>query len=277
MSNLHSICDYQKSYCGRLSQKVNVDPTKCTIHANRPELLTGPCSSFFDYDEQIVEFLMFFVEWTLRPDKMLEDLDKLIGLAPGEEPKPLPKMGEKYVKRFGRMVLEMLLVRGTDNFLTYLSQLLALIFTERPETLRSSETVRLEDILQHKTMEDLVKQLAERRVERLSYQGMKDLQKDLKEKLGFEIFPSSEALSRAVEIIEIRNLIVHNRGVVNRTFQARTGDSSTNINNRLRDAVRVTSDLDFLGHSVLDIDERAAQKFGLTRSASNPECKKLSE
>jgi hypothetical protein len=167
--------------------------------------------------------------------------------------------------------MEMMLVRGTDNFLTYLSELLALVFTSRPETLKSAETVRLEDILKHATMDDLVKRLAERRVERLSYQGMKDLQKDLAEKLNFEIFPSPEPLSRAVRIIEIRNLFVHNRGIVNRTFQARTGDSPLAIGSlfELRPHPLI-SDLDFLAHFVLDIDKRASVKFGLARSKPEP-------
>jgi hypothetical protein len=248
--------------------------TECTKHANRPEVSTGPCSRFFDFDEEIGEFFIFFVRWTRRPDQMYEDIVKLAYQDDPEKLKVLlaePRGGESRIKRFARFVMEMMLIRGTDNFLSYLSELLALIFTSRPETLKSAETVKLEDILQHATMDDLVKRLAERRVERLSYQGMKDLQKDLTERLNFEIFPSCEPLSRAVRIIEIRNLLVHNRGVVNRTFLARTGDSSMPIGSlfELRPHPLI-SDLDFLAHSVLDIDERASVKFGLARSKSEP-------
>jgi len=203
---------------------------------------------------------------------MYEDLVKLAYEGEPERLKELlaePKTGAANIKRFARFVCEMMLVRGTDNFLTYVSELLALIFTTRPETLRSAETVKLEEILEHASMDDLVKRLAERRVERLSYQGMKDLQKDLAEKLNFEIFPSSEPFSRAMRIIEIRNLLVHNRGIVNRTFQVKTGDSSLAIGSlfELRPHPLI-SDLDFLAKSVLDIDERAALKFGLARSKS---------
>jgi hypothetical protein len=248
--------------------------TECTGHPNRPGLATEPCSRFFDFDEEISAFFIFFVSWTRRPDKMYEDVLRVIYPSESEELKALlaePKAGEANIKRFYRFVLEMMLVRGTDNFLTYLSELLALIFTSRPETLKSAETVKLEDILQHATMDDLVKRLAERRVERLSYQGMKDLQKDLAEKLNFEIFPSAEPLSRAVRIIELRNLLVHNRGIVNRTFQSRTGDSSLAIGSKLELRPRpLIFDLEFLANSVLDIDERAALKFGLARFESKP-------
>jgi hypothetical protein len=245
----------------------------CKKHANRPELLTEPCSRFFDYDEEISEFFIFFLEWTKRPDELYEKLVKILYGSNEEKLKESlgkPKRGEAYIKRFDRFVMEMMLVRGIDNFLTYVSQLLALIFIERPETLKSSETVKLEEILQHETMDDLIKRLAERRVERLSYQGMRDLQKDLSDKLGFEIFSSSEALTRAVDVIEIRNLLVHNRGFVNQIFQTRTSDSSTKIGSPLELSLhRLISDLDFLAHAVLDMDERAASKFGLSRTKSS--------
>jgi hypothetical protein len=206
---------------------------------------------------------------------MYEDVVKLAFRDDPERLRALlaePRQGEANMVRFARFVCEMMAVRGTDNFLTYLSELLALIFTSRPETLRSAETVRLDEILQHKTMDDLVKRLAERRVERLSYQGMKDLQKDLSEKLSFEIFTSSETLARAVQIIEVRNLLVHNRGIVNATFQTRTGTSARAIGGVLEMRPRsVVDDLDFLAKSVVDIDERAAQKFALARSQKAPE------
>jgi hypothetical protein len=251
-----------------------VGSTDCSHHASRPESCTEACSRFFDFDEEITQFFIFFVRWTRRPDQMYEDVVKL---AYKDDPEKLeeflaePKAGESNLRRFGRFVMEMMVVRGADNFLTYVSELLALIFTSRPETLKSSETVKLEDILQHSTMDDLVKRLAERRVERLSYQGMKDLQKDMAEKLNFEIFPTSESLGRAVRIIENRNLLVHNRGIVSKAFQARTGDVSLAVGKLINlSPPSVVSDLEFLANSVLDIDERAAVKFGLVRSKSQP-------
>jgi hypothetical protein len=204
----------------------NIDSSE---HSHRPKLLTQAGHRFFDFDTEIAAFLMFFVRWTQRPDQMYEDLVKIVYDSEPDVLKSLlaePKQGLANVKRFARFVMEMILVRGTDNFLTYISELLALVFTGRPETLKSGETVKLEEILQYSTMPDLVHHLAERRVERLSYQGMRDLQKDLAERLNIEIFLSDESLSRAVRIIETRNLVVHNRGILNRTFQTKANDFS---------------------------------------------------
>jgi hypothetical protein len=234
--------------------------TKSRKHAHRPELATAPCARYFDSEEEILAFLLHFIKWTADPDLQKFESGEYSG----------PGQGILQLIRFGRVVMEMLLVRATDNFLTYVSELLALVFTTRPETLKSTETVRLEEILQYSTMEDLVQHLAERRVERLSYQGMRDLQKDLADRLGFELFVSAESLSHAIRIIEVRNLIVHNRGIVHRLFQTRTGDSKVVVGSPVEVNMQNTmvDDLNFLANSVVEMDERAAVKFGLHRSST---------
>ncbi len=238
----------------------------------RPEVFTNPYSKFFDYHKQTADFFIFFVRWTQRPDEMYRDVLEILyreetDASRKEEYKRYmeePRWAVTHFKTFARFVIEMMLVRDTDNFLTYISELLALIFISRPETLKSGEMVRVDEVLQHGTMDELIKRLAERRVERLSYQGMEDLQKDLTEKLNFDMFPSSENLSRAVRIIEMRNLIVHNRGIVNRVFQTRTGTTSPEIGQPIELSPKsVVSDLDFLAESVIEIDKRAALKFRL--------------
>jgi hypothetical protein len=116
----------------------------------------------------------------------------------------------------------MVAARGVDNFLTFLSELLALLFRERPETLRSSEQqVKVAFVLQHNSMEELTEALGERRVEQLAYAGMRELADRLDDQLGFQLFETEDELRRAIEFIEARNLIVHNRGIVNRTYISR--------------------------------------------------------
>ncbi len=153
-----------------------------------------------------------------------------------------------------------------DNFLVYLADLLALIFRTRPETLRSSETVRLDVVLHHQTMDDLIADLAERRVHQLSYQGMQDLNQYVADRLGFELFTTDETLSHAVRLIEIRNLFVHNRGVVNRAFASRAPDFKTQLGQRIELEFNFsTVEGRFLFNSAVDIDQRAADKFGLPK------------
>ncbi len=168
-----------------------------------------------------------------------------------------------------QLFLQMMLCRAVDNFLTYISELLSLIFGTRPEMLKSNETARLEMILQFKTMEDLVGALVERRVTDLAYQGMRDVSKDLSKRIGFELFLNPEELELAVRIIEVRNLIVHNRAIVNRLFLSRLPDYPTHLGDRLElEGKSVLEDIEFLARSVSGIDMRAIEKFSLPTESS---------
>lgn len=162
------------------------------------------------------------------------------------------------------MVLEMMICRGADNFLTYLSDLLALIFGSRPETLMSSETVRLDEVLKHNSMDELIQELVDRKVNQLSYQGMKDLHRYVADKMGLDLYPDDQDLNRAIRLIESRNLIVHNRGLVNEHFLSRVPDSSAKLDGPLPLSTdEIFEDLEFLLSSVQSIDARAIQKFNL--------------
>jgi hypothetical protein len=165
------------------------------------------------------------------------------------------------------MLDEMIFCRAVDNFLGFISELLALIFTTKPHTLKSSEVVRVADVLKYSTMDELVWALADRRVTRLSYQGMSELAKDLKDKLGFELFSHEAQLERTVLIVELRNLLIHNRGVVNRIFLSKLSNFPTKLGEKviLKD---VFQDIYYLTKLVVEIEKRATEKFGLPRETT---------
>jgi hypothetical protein len=163
----------------------------------------------------------------------------------------------------------MMLCRTVDNFLTYVSELLSLIFRTKPDTLKSGQNVRFDFILQFQTLSDLISALVDKRVSELSYSGMEALSKDLSEHLGFELFPEPEDYKRARYLIEVRNILVHNRGIINRLFLDRLKD----LHEPLGEPGAVLQltyqtallGLLFLRDAVVDIDSRAAQKFALAR------------
>jgi hypothetical protein len=124
---------------------------------------------------------------------------------------------------FSPLLAEMNWCRGVDNFLTFVSHLLGQIVRQRPETLKSSKTAPLELILSFDSMDSLVDHLAEKRVHDLAYAGLTKLNDVLLSELGFELFPLEEDLKRAILIVETRNIIVHNRAIVNDIYLKRTG------------------------------------------------------
>jgi hypothetical protein len=151
-----------------------------------------------------------------------------------------------------------------DNYLTYISELLAAAFLTRPQMLRSSEQVRVDFVLSHGRMEDLIEALTERRVERMSYMGMGDLATDIERELGLNLFGEDATLRRAIRIVENRNLIVHNRGVINARYLRKLPGEGLAVG----DPVPLTwdsvmADLNFLAESVREIDGRATEKWQL--------------
>ena len=165
---------------------------------------------------------------------------------------------------FGPAFFEMCLCRAVDACLTYVSNVLRLIFREQPSALKSSGKVEIGFVLQYRSMDDLIAALLERRVYELSYRSLDDLDKFLADSLGIALFRNSEARSRAVRIVDVRNLIVHNRGIVNEMFKRRHPDSSEVLGERRRYyASSSLAELLFLVDWIMDLDVRMIEKFHL--------------
>ena len=80
----------------------------------------------------------------------------------------------------------------------------------------------------------------------------------------FKLFEQNDDLRRAIQIVEVRNLIVHNRAIVNNLIVSRLPDLGLNVGDPLElEYDQLWSDILFLAGSVADIDKRASQKWGL--------------
>ena len=167
----------------------------------------------------------------------------------------------------GQVLREMLAARYVDNFLGYVVELLALVFSMRPEMLKSGEHVKVDFVLSYPDKDSLVRALIERRINRLSYLGMTELEKDLKQRIGMALFENQDDRERAVELNELRNVIVHNRGVINRRAAHRAPRLATRIGQKVDVSFEnLDSQRKFLDVLAKNIDERAIKIFKLTSS-----------
>ena len=197
-----------------------------------------------------------------------------------DPPNPLTFLEETWKKSeslspYRQIFFEMLLCRIIDNFLIYLSELLYLIYETRSEILtRSKDSVPIQVIFQHSSIDDLRSEVIERRIMELSYRGMKALQTYLAEptQIGFKLFTMKHLLLLAVDVIEVRNLIVHNRGIVNKTFLSKTSTfNDRKVGDRLEISGKQLGLVDqFLIATATDIDDRASKKFKLPRPFTSP-------
>ena len=249
------------------SSSEKVKPAEAVL-PKPPSQMSEACSRFFSAHKEVVDFIGYISSLAMGMDKVGRILNDSEA-RPEDDTEIVVEPGGRAddLRKYRQLILQMMLTRGVDNFLSFISELLALVFRTRPETLRTGEHVRVDFVLEHASMEDLIDRLVERRVEQLSFAGMRSLQADLKKTLGFELLQSEEDVERAVRLVESRNLIVHSRGVVNRRYESRVaaeGDSQLGRSLKLW-AEQVFMDLGFLAGTVASIDERACSKWKLDR------------
>jgi hypothetical protein len=241
-------------------------------HAHPPDDMTPACFSFYCQWFDNVAFLNY-VE---RTAKYADAVDKVghearLKLATTDEDREREQYAIAHphasdeLNASRRALVEMLYVRDADNYLTYLNELLAQVFTTRPETLSSSQTKEtLEFIFQYTSLDDLISAIVEKHVDELSYLGIERLADILQEKHGLRLFSSALQRQDVSRIVETRNLLVHNRGRINKIFKRRvpseTGDLGAPV--VLAD-MQFVIDSDLMARAVTDLDVHAATKFGL--------------
>jgi hypothetical protein len=130
---------------------------------------------------------------------------------------------------FRRLWLRLMLCSAVDNFQTYLSEMLQAVFTSRPETLKSSEKVEVQDVLQYASIEEFIEASAERKVQNLTSRGFPKLRDYFVDRLGVRADLTDDTLASTTAAIALRNLFVHHRGRVTRQFLGQTSWNNVSL------------------------------------------------
>jgi len=223
-----------------------------------PHPSTEPAVRFLEAGHDLMHFMGLNEMLPERLDKTVQALGQTM---PDFKPDSVINYTEVSL-HYRPLISEVLITRGVDAFLTYVARLMALIFTSKPETLRSRSQVEIDYILSFESREEMVTALADDEVNRLARQGMRELAGNLQKRMGLVLFPDAARLDYAVELIEARNLIVHNGGIINRTYQRRVLNSKQRLGDKLHLFEAVDGPVS-LAYAVIDIDERARAKFDL--------------
>jgi hypothetical protein len=250
-----------------------------------PTKLSEPAGRFFEAANDLEGFLSLTRQFAERLDQIgeLTRTSRLRSsrITPEErralEAKP-GKAAQTALNQWAHLIAEMEYSRIVDNYLTYVAQLLAVIFRTRPETMRSEKQVSLRVVLGHDSMDDLIATLAEQQVEQYSRAGLRKLYDELSKSVGFALFVDDDALNAAARAVEIRNLFVHKRGIVDRRFLRQLPKEPVEIGARLAltdyDAAHAAS---LFTYAVRDTDVRAAEKWDLPRPLATSDYLDLSD
>ena len=180
---------------------------------------TGSLCEFAVSFIKIQSFLVYILEY-VRDHAMLNRLIDIYGESLASSPADDPYKMLGYHKQF---LLEVILSRHVDNYLCFLSSILKECLLSRPEAMLALETsISLEMVLSHESKESLLQTVAEDEVQRLSYKSFGDLArffgKNLKIKIANEL-----QKSKIIQAIEIRNISIHNRCVIDKKYCRKTG------------------------------------------------------
>ncbi len=234
--------------------------------------MTEACFAFYCHWNDNVSFLSFVrrtAEYADNVDRMGHEARLALASTDEERGREQRHLDSPHAERslaaFQQPLAEMLYARDVDNYLTYVAELLALIFSAHPETLRSSkESETIEFIFQFSNMEDLVGAIVEKHVADLSYMGIERLADTLLQKHGIAVFSSDAQRVELSRIVETRNLLVHNRGTINAIFKTRVPSASGELGTPIGvNMIQFLDDSDVLARAVTDLDVHAATKFRL--------------
>ncbi|MBI5594239.1 MAG: hypothetical protein HY881_27635 [Deltaproteobacteria bacterium] len=172
-----------------------------------------------------------------------------------------------------KIVTELIICRIVDNFQCYISQLLEFVFRNKKETLlaatgdgKSPKTVEidLKTLFSFNTMDELFNYLVEKKISSLSYKSIDEFSSFFSDKLGFSLFNDNIEKSVLNKAIQARNIIVHNRAIIDRQFISKAGGTDAEIGAQLHlnasDIIRMHL---FIANVAKSTDIRAVDKFKL--------------
>jgi hypothetical protein len=224
-----------------------------------------------------VRFFSFICDTVISSDyiahvaKQALDGVELKEKRPSELAQSEPGTRTIFLRRNSQALLEMFIARLVDNFQKYLVDLIREILRSKPTMLSTKlQTMTLEDVLKHDSIEALVHDVIERRVNTLSYDGFADLQKWCSER-GIQIEVAPDKRDSIVELISTRNIIAHNRGFVDERYLRSVNNSKFKVGDcRKLEVDELFRGLKLLNEVVFETDSAAQRKFGLTAVEVRP-------
>ena len=186
------------------------------------------------------------------------------------DPTKLPKLGdplppESAVAQMdihSAVLNEMVFCRGVNSFLTYLADLMTLIYEKYPKKLPSKKPTTYGFCIEHHMAGDLISALAEQTV--MEHQNPDDLAEYFKKNLDLVLFTKDTDAANVARCVDIRNIITHNRGIVNRFFLQRNPQFADDLGKRVVVGRKDSQEmLGTLGYCARQLDVRAREKFWL--------------
>jgi hypothetical protein len=222
---------------------------------------TDALASYLNDLHSMVGFQAYLWRMIVKVDYGHGDPTKLPN--PGDPPPPESAVAQMDIH--SAVLDEMVFCRAVNSYLTYLADLMTLIYEKYPKKLPSNKQTSYRFCIEHHLAGDLISALAEETVIELTHQNLDALAKYFRKNLDLVLFTKDTDATTAALCVDIRNIITHNRALVNRFFIQRNPRFADDLGKRVVLGKDESRDmLGTLGYCARQLDIRAVKKFGLT-------------
>lgn len=228
-------------------------------------------SSDFGLFHFIIDIVLKSDYFTFVAKRALDGSDDYKSVEPEQLARTHPGLLTKFLRKRRQVLLEMFLGRLVDNFQVFLVDLVRMVLHAKPAMLSTrQQTLTLEELLKYDRIEELVHDIIERRVNALTYEGFGELRSWCAER-GLQIEVPAAHSDAVIELIATRNVIAHNRGVVDERYLRTVQNPRFGLGEvRKLEVDDLLSALALLHRIVAETDQCAAEKFRLPTGRLKP-------
>ncbi len=239
---------------------------------------TPALNTFINSQLEVAAAFFFTTELASRADKTRTEAAKaLMQLVDKDDPKRAsyketisrPNIVAKKLAQYRRVHSENLVNNTVNAFNRYLSEAIQTCIIKEPRLLSSEDTVPVRNIIGLSSMKDVIEILVERRINKLSYGSISDISDYIDKHLGIRLFSNSDREAWVKLAIEVRNINVHNGGIVNAIFldrvRDRRGETFIAGNRHHTDWTLYTTITANMVRTACEFDDAIAKKFKLVR------------
>lgn len=179
-----------------------------------------------------LDYFFFVVRLVARADEQRVIAAKAllkVGTNTEEEKERLEKSASdeeivlRQLQKHARVLAQNLTNGAVSAFQRYFSGIINSAARKKPALLSSAQTIRVDDVLRFTKHRELVAFVIDRKVNDLSYGGLEDMERYFDERLGVRMFEDDRQRDLLKLFVEVRNINVHNGGIVNDVFASRVG------------------------------------------------------
>jgi len=197
--------------------------------------------------------------------------------SPGDLASSNPGQRTLSLRKSSQELLEMFLARVIDNFQVYLVDIIRDVLRLKPEILSArKQEFTLGQILKYKTIEDLVQSMIEGKIGALSYEGFGYIQEWCDNK-GIPLIVPENKLYLIIELISVRNIIIHNRGRVDSRYLIACSKSTMTIGEKFPLKIDYLFESSKLLNDIVNLTDKAiTDKFHVNSIDVNKELNRRS-